>query len=124
MDEQTKKVLHQQLELLAERSKTCADDNLADITQAMCTIADRLPCEALTPQTITLRLGAKAFTAVVEDCAVENARSGGALDDYEVGPKLLTLANRNYSPEMKRMLVEWSSKALSIAKSDQLSRNP
>lgn len=107
MKKRTNKMLHQQLELLAERSKTCADDNLADITQAMCDIADRLPCEAVTPQTIT-----------------KKARAGGALDDYEVGPKLLSLANRNYSPEMKRMLVEWSSKALSIAKSDQLSRNP
>lgn len=116
MDEQTKKVLHQQLELLAERSKICVDDNLADITQAMCDIADRLPCEAVTPQTITLRLGAKAFTACVEDCAVENARSGGPLDDYEVGPILLSLANKNYSPTMKRMLGEWSSAALTIAK--------
>lgn len=122
MDQKIKEILHQQLELLAERSKTCDVVYLPEITQAMCAIADRLPCES--GKTITLRLGAKAFTSFVEDCAVKNARSAGPLDDYEVGPKLLSLANRNYSPEMKRMLVEWSSKALSIAKSDQLSRHP
>lgn len=38
------------------------------------------------------------------------------LDDMEVGPTLLSLANKGYSPEMKQMLTEWSSAALSIAK--------
>lgn len=122
MKQKIKEILHQQLELLAERSKTCADANLADITAAMCTIADRLPSEAVNK--ITLQLGRKAFTAFIDDCAVNKAHADGPLDDYEVGPKLLSLANRNYSPEMKKMLAEWSSKALSIAKSDQLSRHP
>ena len=42
------------------------------------------------------------------------------LDDLEIGPILLSLANKNYSDEMKQLLAEWSSLALSIAKSHQL----
>ena len=44
------------------------------------------------------------------------------LDDLEIGPILLSLANKNYSDEMKQLLAEWSSAALCAAK--KLCRKP
>ena len=45
MDQKIKEVLHQQMELLAERSKTCDDSYLSEITNAMCELSDRLACQ-------------------------------------------------------------------------------
>jgi nitrate reductase assembly molybdenum cofactor insertion protein NarJ len=45
MDEEIKRTLEKQLELLSERSeKSESNKDLADITHAMCEMADRLLC--------------------------------------------------------------------------------